>query len=77
MPANTLGFTNSAKYPLTGHLPGEQTHPTVGKLRYGGWGMDHVYREISFLEASLHLNKELLLPPPTVTLFSLEHRLSI
>lgn len=63
MPTNVLGLTNSAKYLLTGHLPGKQTHPTVGKLskdlRYGGWGVGHVYWEISyFLEASLHLNKK-------------------
>lgn len=57
-------------------------YPAVGKLskdlRYGGWGVGHVYREIFyFLEVSLHLNKELHPPSPTVTLFSLEQRLSI
>lgn len=39
-PTNTLGFTNIAKYPLIGHLLGEQTYTTVGKLNKDLLGME-------------------------------------
>lgn len=71
MPTNILGFTNIAKYLLTG-----QTHPTVGKLskdlRYGGWGVGHVYWEISYFSRSLLASEqEVTYPSPTVTLIFL------